>query len=79
MNVNRRSFLAALAAPLIVRPTLEDIERLTWRRRMFPGYSPVDMRVMHAYIQRAVEVLANAWDQQMLRTYQQLRGYQESM
>jgi hypothetical protein len=36
--MNRRSFLAVLAAPLIAQPTLEEIERLAWRRRLYPAW-----------------------------------------
>ena len=42
-HVKRRSFLAALAAPLIAAPTLEEIERLTWRRRYWNGCSFEDV------------------------------------
>lgn len=77
MNVNRRSFLSLLAVPLIVRPSIEDIERLTWRRRLFPGYSVPDTSVMEGYVRRAAEALANAWDQAMLKEHQRLIGYQE--
>lgn len=46
--MDRRSFLAALfAAPLIARPTLEEIERLTWRRRYWPGWSPSMMDTLY--------------------------------
>ena len=42
--MNRRAFLGRLAAlagaPLVIEPTLEDIERFAWRRRLFPGWSP---------------------------------------
>jgi hypothetical protein len=40
-RLTRRNFLGALAAPLLVRPTLEEIERLTWRRKYFAGWSPL--------------------------------------
>jgi hypothetical protein len=43
--MDRRSFLAALAAPLIAKPTLEEIERLGGRRRFFPGWSPTDQMI----------------------------------
>lgn len=42
--MNRRAFLGRLAAlagaPLIIEPTLEDIDRFAWRRRLFPVWSP---------------------------------------
>ena len=42
MKISRRSFLGALAAsaaaaPLVALPTLEEIERLAWRRRFWSG------------------------------------------
>ena len=65
--MNRRSFLAA---PLIVRPSLEDIERLTWRRRFFPGYTPpFPDPQFDAMIRAAVEHMAELFDAYLLEDF----------
>lgn len=59
--MNRRAFLTRLlagaAAPLIAKPTWEEIERLTWKRRFFPGYSPHELLPADLMAQRALEML----------------------
>lgn len=65
--MNRRSFLTALAAPLIAKPTLEEIERLTWKRRFFPGYSPLSVDDLAAkYMRPAMEALAEKIEADLL-------------
>lgn len=48
--MNRRRFFASLlagvAAPLIARPTLEEIERLSWRRQFFPAWGRCPPRIL---------------------------------